>query len=85
MALNIPMLQWCIQKAKSSSDSSLTEKMNDLADFVQDAGMKKKKRKIDCDTLNDRISWLSSTFNDDTMANNIVALLTEYSQIHCSD
>ena len=56
--------------------------MSDLADFVYAAG---RNEKIDCDTLIDRISWLSSTFSDDTMANDIVALLTEYSQIHCSD
>ena len=82
MPFNVPMYQWCLQNAKSSSDSSLTEKMTDLADFVYAAG---RNEKIDCDTLNNRISWLSSTFSDDTMANDIVALLTEYSQIHCSD
>ena len=82
MPFNGPMYLWCIQNAKSSSDSSLTEKMKDLADFVYAAG---RNEKIDCDTLNDRISWLSSTFSDDTMANDIVALLTEYSQIHCTD
>ena len=56
--------------------------MTDLADFVYAAG---RNEKIDCDTLKDRISWLSNTFSDDTMANDIVTLLTEYSQIHCSD
>ena len=73
MPFNVPMVQWCRQNEK---------KMSDLADFVYAAG---RNEKIDCDTLIDRISWLSSTFSDDTMANDIVALLTEYSQIHCSD
>lgn len=82
MPFNTAMYQWCLENARTSSDSSLTEKMTDLADFVFAAG---RNEKIDCDTLNDRISWLSSTFSDDTMANDIVALLTEYSKIHCSD
>ena len=51
--------------------------MTDLADFVYAAG---RNEKIDCDALKDRISWLSNTFSDDPMANDIVALLSEYSQ-----
>ena len=84
------MHSWCLQYVcefhreqtpeNSCDNPDLCEKMRDLANFVYAAG---RSEQVDCESLKDRVSWLSEAYGEDLMAIDIVSLLSEYSQIHC--